>query len=138
MSGTESSNAFSTLKMHHIVFDELSFTRKGFQNIQSNDIQFKVNVMIGRNQEGIYKVTLRVDADKEDEYEASAQVTGYCEIDADCSLKDDILKKNTVAILFPYIRAELTLLTAQPETTPITLPAMNINALIDEAVENPT
>lgn len=135
MGHEEKNSHFSSLKMHHIVFDKLSFVRKGFQNTESDEINFNVHVSIGENSDGIYKVSLTVEAEKEDEYNVSAQVTGYCEIDDDCSMKDDIIKKNTVAILFPYIRAELTLLTAQPETTPIMLPAMNINALIDEAVE---
>ena len=41
-------------------------------------------------------------------------------------------KKNTVAILFPYVRSAFTLLTAQPGMEPVVLPALNINALIDE------
>lgn len=47
-------------------------------------------------------------------------------------LKHEILYKNTLAIMFPYIRSEITLLTAQPGLNPILLPALNMNTLADE------
>ena len=37
-----------------------------------------------------------------------------------------LIKENGVAILFPYLRSELTLLTTQPGFQPIILPAVNI------------
>ena len=37
-----------------------------------------------------------------------------------------LIKENGVAILFPYLRSELTLLTTQPGFQPIVLPAVNI------------
>lgn len=140
MSNMQENSSFSTLKMHHIVFDNLSFTRKGFQNRESDDIQFHINASIGeRKEDSTYKVTLEVIADKEEEYTASAKISGFFRFESDNlspDLKENILKKNTVAILFPYIRSQLALLTAQPETTPITIPPMNINALIDAAIDS--
>ena len=46
--------------------------------------------------------------------------------------KEYILKRNTVAIIFPYIRSQITLLTAQPGMNAIVLPPININALLDD------
>ena len=43
----------------------------------------------------------------------------------------DILEKNMIAILFPYIRSYISLLTTQPGMAPIVLPAMNIVAMIN-------
>lgn len=43
-----------------------------------------------------------------------------------------VLTNNTIAILFPYLRSQLTLLTSQPEFEPIILPIMNINALMND------
>ena len=37
-----------------------------------------------------------------------------------------LIKENGVAILFPYLRSEITLLTTQPGFQPIVLPAVNI------------
>ena len=44
-----------------------------------------------------------------------------------------LLEKNAVAILFPYVRAELSLITAQPGMEPIVLPVVNIAAMVDQA-----
>lgn len=43
----------------------------------------------------------------------------------------DILKKNTIAIVFPYIRSYISIITTQPGMEPIVLPAMNIVAMIN-------
>ena len=45
---------------------------------------------------------------------------------------DQLIKSNTVAIMFPYIRSQVSLLTTQPGIQPIMIPTMNINALIEE------
>lgn len=44
----------------------------------------------------------------------------------------ELLERNTTAILFPYLRSQVSLVTAQPDLTPIVLPAMNINAFFDK------
>ena len=44
----------------------------------------------------------------------------------------DILEKNTIAIMFPYIRSYISIITTQPGMSPIVLPAMNIIAMIND------
>lgn len=44
----------------------------------------------------------------------------------------DMIEKNTIAIMFPYIRSYISLITTQPGMTPIVLPAMNIVAMIND------
>lgn len=44
----------------------------------------------------------------------------------------DILEKNTLAIMFPYIRSYISIITTQPGMAPIVLPAMNIIAMIND------
>lgn len=46
--------------------------------------------------------------------------------------KNDLIKKNTVSIMFPYVRSELTLLTTHPGFSPIQLPPINVNKLISD------
>ena len=123
----EVNSALSELKLEHVVFDTLSFNRIGYQQKEQN---IKLKVCVSVNQ---YRVSLKVSVERESEYTAEVQVSGFCSISESCVAKDEILKKNAVAVLFPYVRSELTLLTAQPETTPIVLPVMNINAMIDNA-----
>ena len=40
---------------------------------------------------------------------------------------------DAVAILMPYLRSELTLLTAQPEMESVVLPPFNINKMLEQA-----
>ncbi len=50
---------------------------------------------------------------------------------------EELNKINTVSIMFPYMRAEVSLITAQPNFPAITLPVFNINALLNpELLEN--
>ena len=126
----------SVLKMEHIVFDTLHFQRLGFQAEDSSDADVNIGTSVHKDDEGEYRVSLHISVKKENEYIASVQITGYCQIDEDFPGKDTILNKNAIAILFPYARAQLTLLTSQPETEPFILPAVNINALVNNIKDN--
>lgn len=44
----------------------------------------------------------------------------------------DMLEKNTIAIMFPYIRSYISIITTQPGMAPIVLPAMNIIAMVND------
>ena len=47
----------------------------------------------------------------------------------DYSREASIINTNTVAIMFPFIRSQVTLLTSQPGMIPIILPAINTQKL---------
>lgn len=132
----ETKSVLSSVRLIHCVFDELKFLRKGFSN-QSNPQtdQFQFSRSINKDNDGAYRVSLAVQVCREDEFELSIRITGYFEIDENDPNKEVLLEKNAVAILFPFLRAEITLLTAQPEMTPIVMPAINITALFDNAKE---
>ena len=125
----------SILRMEHIVFDEISFVRKGFRNENSKRISLNVSSSIEPIEENSSRVTVKLSADKENEYTASISISGFCSIEENSELGKELIEKNAVAILFPYLRSELSLLTAQPETDPIVLPVMNINGMLDSAKE---
>lgn len=44
----------------------------------------------------------------------------------------DIIEKNTIAIMFPYIRSYISMITTQPGMNPIVLPPMNIAAMVND------
>lgn len=131
MENKEEKSWLSVLKLKQVVFDRLLFERHGFQT--NEDVQLKIGVAVNKGSEDEYRVSLKVEAIKKDEYTVDVTITGYFMIDEAYPQKEDILKKNTVSILFPYVRSELTLLTAQPNIEPIVLPALNINAIIDDS-----
>lgn len=124
----------SVLQIPRVVFDEITFKRLGFKT--KNKAALKLRSTIEKIDDGEYRVTLRAIADCENEYELTVQVSGYCEINESDPNKEILLSQNAVAILFPFIRSELTLITAQPGTDPIVLPVMNISAMLKQSKTN--
>jgi preprotein translocase subunit SecB len=64
------------------------------------------------------------------------QMVGVFEVDAPEGIeeksKEKLYTDNTVAIMFPYIRAQITLLTSQPGIAPFYMPPINIAGLLEE------
>lgn len=125
----------SVLKMETVVFDDLSFHREGFEN-PDEQTGLSVSKQVQKMSDGHYRVTVRAIAERKNEYTASVQISGFCSLDETLENKDILLNSNAVSILFAYVRAQLTLLTAQPGMTPIVLPVMNIARMIEESEES--
>lgn len=125
---------FSVLKLNKIVFDKIEFLRFGFKN--KNKLTCSTKARISKNDsDNIFKVTLVQNGHKQDEYSFEVQITGYFSLDKNDLSEDvinDLVSKNTVAILMPYVRSEISLLTAQPETDCVVLPPFNVTSMIDE------
>ncbi len=119
----------SAIQMDHVVFDEICFKRKGFKS-DAEGVNLSFAVGNKKAADNHYNVTQEVKADRKDEYEMTVRVTGYCTIQDDNPNLDVLLNENVVAILFPYVRAEMSLLTAQPETESLVLPVVNIHEMI--------
>lgn len=122
-------NLNSVLTLQKMVFDRIEFDRKGFKN--TNELKFGLQVQIGLDENDTYKVTLVLNGTKQDEYNIIISLSGFFKIEGQEKLEDkmaqDLINKNAVAILMPYLRSELTLLTAQPNTDSVVLPPFNIN-----------
>lgn len=123
----------NVLQLNKLVFDEIKFKRLGLWSDKELGLKFKSNIA-QRGNNDIYKVTLSVEGNKEDEYVFEISLTGYFSIvdKVQDDLKTELIKKNTVAILLSYLRSEVSLLTAQPGVTPVVLPPFNLNALFDQ------
>ncbi len=122
----------SVLKLQKMVFDRIEFDRKGFKN--NKELEFELQVQIGADKNGTYKVTLVLSGTKQDEYSIVISLSGFFEVEAQEELDEkalqDLINKSAVAILMPYLRSELTLLTAQPDTDSVVLPPFNINKML--------
>ncbi len=126
-------NFNSVLILQNMVFDQIEFNRKGFKNTQ--ELKFELQVLIGTGENDVYKVTLVLKGTKQDEYDIFISLSGFFKVEGKEQIKDqtfhDLLNKNAVAILMPYLRSELTLLTAQPGTDSVVLPPFNINKILE-------
>ncbi len=124
----------SVLKLEKLVFDKIEFRRKGFKN--DNQLTHTIEVNFAKNiKEDVYRVILVFKGDKEEEYSFEINLTGYFsfrnEANIDENLQNELIRKNAVSIMMPYMRSEISLLTAQPEMDCIVLPPFNINSLFD-------
>ena len=125
----------SVLKLDRLVFDKIEFTRLGFKNDKELEIEIQSSVS-QKAETNIYKVTLIFKGNKPEEYTLEISLSGFFSIVNDDNLDDETKKalvtKNSVAILMPYLRSQISLLTAQPDTECVVLPPFNINKMLDK------
>lgn len=129
------SNIKSFLKLDKLVFDKILFDRVGFRN--ENELTHSLEARFAKNsKDNMYRVTMVLKGDKKDEYTFEISLTGFfsfnSEDEIDEQLKEDLISKNTIAIMMPYLRSQLSLLTAQPEVDCVVLPPFNINKMMEE------
>ena len=118
----------SVLKLKRIYFNELNFSRK---DVEKSNID--VNVEKKQSTDNEYEITLNLSiANIEEKYTVNVSIVGVFEFseNADEVTKNIIIEKNTISILFPYVRSQVTLLTSQPDIKPMIIPPLNINNLI--------
>ena len=106
----------SILKPNGIHFNECELTRK-IVDIDVDNFTVELNFKLSTS---IFEMSISLEG----------KFNIVCE---DALMKERLKKNNTISILFPYIRSEVTLLTSQPEMTPVIIPPININKLIDES-----
>ena len=117
------------LALDKLVFDKIEFKRKGLHS--EHEFEAELEAKVGKSEKlKCYLVNLVLRGKKEDEYEIEIELSGYFSFTDDSAteeMKNSLLSQNAVAILLPYLRSELSLLTAQPEMECIVLPPMNVS-----------
>ena len=132
MSYEKSSEA--SLRLEHIVFDDIEFHRHGFKSDGHFEATIQTNISIKTDENEVCKVTLILQGEKEKEYHIKISLTGYFIIEHSKYLyaeleRQNLLSQNAVAILMPFLRSEVTLLTSQPEIEGIVLPIFNVRKI---------
>ena len=116
-------NALSDLKMEYFYFNYCSIERE--KDIADGQYHMNLNKNIEKIGDHVFKVVLDFSILKDDlKISVSAQAQFLYEA-FDYSDEQEIIDNNTVAIMFPFIRSEVTLLTSQPGMSPIVLPPIN-------------
>lgn len=123
----------SILKLDKIAFDKIEFRRTGYSS--EKEIQFQIEANIAQKQDAeVYRVNLILKGLKPGEYDLEISLVGFFTFQSDKGytgdLKNSLISKNAVAILMPYLRSEVSLLTAQPGMDCVVLPVFNINKII--------
>lgn len=128
----------SSLRLERLVFDKIEFKRLGFSS--ENELEFELESNIAQHKENdIYRVTLLLKGKKPEEYIFEISLMGFFVIEDNETIseemRDKLISRNTVAILMPYLRSEVSLLTAQPGIECVVLPTFNINHMMDKQAE---
>ena len=125
----------SVLQLDKIVFDKIEFKRLGFSSEKELELEIQSNITQKQNAE-IYRVTLILKGNKPEEYIFEISLTGFFSFEAENAiqeeLKNTLVTKNAIAILMPYLRSEVSLLTAQPGIECVVLPAFNVNKILED------
>lgn len=122
------------LKLNHLLFDEITFNRVNFKS--ENDLQVEFGFAFNKRENGEFVSSIRIIGTKKDEYNFVVRASGYFQISEAVEDSDILIQQNAIAIVFPYIRSQISLLTAQPEVDPVILPPMNIAQMVKESIEN--
>ncbi|MFR5026506.1 MAG: hypothetical protein ACLTC3_10215 [Evtepia gabavorous] len=88
----------SVLRMNHLVCDELSFERLGFKH--NAETRYDFSYGIGKDGDGAYRAVLTIEANREGEFKAKVQMTGYFSIDEDNPQREFYYKKMQSQLFF--------------------------------------
>lgn len=125
----------SVLKLEGVLFEKIEFNRLGLPSNEKLELEFQSNIM-RKQEEDEFKVTIMVKGKKPEEYTFEISLTGYFAFETEEKLeeqmKNALITKNSIAILMPYLRSEVSLLTAQPGVECVVLPAFNINKTLEK------
>lgn len=119
----------SVLVMKKLYFSKILFNRDGtapqgfsakftpeYKNLEGDEIEVALTCQIKSESKFMLEVVL---------------VGVFENTEQDEKMREEINKLNTLTIMFPYLRSEISLLTTQPDFPSINLPVVNINALIE-------
>lgn len=122
----------SILEMKHIYISESHFTRNS-TSISSKELMINAERIISNtNDEYTIKLTIKV-TNKLSEFQVEVTCEGIFGVSGDSSvIGKSLIERNAIAIMFPYVRSQITLITACPGFQPIVLPPINIIKLFEE------
>lgn len=125
----------SILKFNQYIVNEINF--KNNNNFTKKDekisIVFNICKDIKKNDSNLeIKLTTTIFKDSEENnypFEMNVVITGYFTIENNERNID--FEPNAIAILYPYIRAIVSTYTASANISPLILPAINVNKLME-------
>ena len=121
--------------MLDLYFSKFDFKQERGTDSKEYNTSFQIEYAI--NSEDDTKVRVVVDTTVTNEVQSvvlNVQTVGIFKVDKldiDDATYEHLIKANTVAIIFPFIRSQVSLLTTQPGMMPVMIPPININALIE-------
>ena len=126
----------SILTLERMAFEEIQYKRSDIANppVPNYDMNFERN--IAENIDHVhFVVSLAINVNSKDgNISLRIKLTGFFSCDCiDDETKKILVNDNAIAILFPYLRSQVTLASTQPDIPPIIIPPVNIAALFKES-----
>lgn len=130
---TKSAQSFLHLK--NLYFSDFSFQNTGNhrnpREAEQNPVM-KFSATVSPDTDSTFTVCLKISIEEDSAYTLSCSLVGLFEVDDGLTEANAYLQNNAIAIMFPYLRSQVTLLTSQPGMSPIVIPALNINKLLPQ------
>lgn len=123
------------LQMNELYFSKYDFVQTREDNDTEYETSFQIEYAVNNQNDSKFRIKINTRVkNKTESVLLNLETIGVFTVDKE-GVNDDIgdhlIKVNTVAIMFPFIRSQISLLTTQPGLEPILLPPININALMD-------
>lgn len=132
-------NTKAALKLHDVVVNNIEFKREERKIDGDKEIKISFDSSIYEvHTDSLYKVTIKsnINNEPDSDFYLNVEMVGYFtyneELKLSSEVKERVIQKNTLAILFPYLRSLITTLSANVGIKPIILPPVNINALLEQ------
>lgn len=130
MKNINESTIESILKLENIYVESFDFSRG---EIVDNNPTIAFGRNISQKDENSSEVILQCRIDWNEETKLNVSIKGVFSVSGENEDANRILlTRNSCAIMFPYLRSQITLLTSQLNFEPIVLPIININSLLDD------
>lgn len=127
-------NTLSKLQMLDLYFSNFSFEQKKTADKLKITTDVKIEYAQNNDDKSVYKVAIKTNSfDDNENFKLNLELVGVFKLDLQDMDEDsirNIIQINTVTIMFPYIRSQITLLTSQPGMTPIILQPIDINKMV--------
>ncbi len=123
------SKYMSSLRLDEIIILESCFKRSE-SSLENIEIGLDIKREIEKKSEEQYDVILDVLVEDDDK-----KITVFVKCKGKFSTGQEnieLVERNAIAIMFPYIRSYISIITTQPSMQPIVLPAMNIVAMLND------
>ena len=125
-------NVLKLLDLRFVSFNYENLSNKKEFETELN-IEYDINCVADKINDNKVKIDFKVKIVSKDELlSLNLNAIGEFQIDSkdlEPSVKEFILKRNTIAIMFPFIRSQISLLTTQPGLQPIMLQPIDVNKL---------
>ena len=123
----------SVVTMDKIYFNKLEFARE--KDILANElnVKFESSVAPLEGVQGKYRAILQciIEDPQYHSLHICVSMIGIFECKSDNpELLETLVNENTFAIMFPFLRSQISLMTTQPDMSPVIIPPMNITSVI--------